>query len=206
MQQRPPSAAASRFCMCGLVLCGSSAGQSRRRKGPLPSRQRATWLSACRQREKRPSSSTRQANEVGRISRRARLSHLILVRLVTGEPRIRLEHKIPLHEAASEVRYIVNFNNDSTTEPNGVSELSLAPHRATVLTNRHSPAELARKKSRVGVGCAPVPPALAARPPLAVAEQDHQLRGAKIFERECCLLMTCRQTRKKKGAARIGCF
>ena len=31
---------------------------------PPASRQRATWLSACRRREKRPSSSTRQANEV----------------------------------------------------------------------------------------------------------------------------------------------
>jgi hypothetical protein len=29
----------------------------------------------------------------------------------------------------------------------------------------------------VGVGCAPVSPALAAGLPLAVAEQDHQLRG-----------------------------
>jgi hypothetical protein len=36
-----------------------------------------------------------------------------------------------LHKAASEVRYIVTFNNGSTTEPNGVSELSLAPHRVT---------------------------------------------------------------------------
>jgi hypothetical protein len=60
-----------RFFMCRLVLCGSSAGQSRRRKRPLPSRQGVTWLSACRRREKRPSSSTRQANKVGRMSRRA---------------------------------------------------------------------------------------------------------------------------------------
>jgi hypothetical protein len=28
----------------------------------------------------------------------------------------------------------------------------------TVLTNKHSPAKIARKKSRVGVGCAPVHP------------------------------------------------
>jgi hypothetical protein len=27
-----------------------------------------------------------------------------------------MEHKIPLHKAASEVRYIVIFNNGSTTE------------------------------------------------------------------------------------------
>jgi hypothetical protein len=32
------------------------------------------------------------------------LSHLVLVRSVTGEPRRRLEHKISLHKAASEVR------------------------------------------------------------------------------------------------------
>jgi hypothetical protein len=74
-----------------------------------------------------------------------------------GEPRRRLEHKIALHKAASEVRYIVIFNNGSPTEPNGVSELSLAPHhRATMLTTRHSPAEIARKKSRVGVERSPV--------------------------------------------------
>jgi hypothetical protein len=48
--------------------------------------------------------------------------------------------KIALHKAASEVRYVVIFNNGSPTEPNGVSELSLAPHRAAVLTTKHSPA------------------------------------------------------------------
>jgi hypothetical protein len=35
-----------------------------------------------------------------------------------------LEHKISLHKAASEVRCIVNFNNGSTTGPNGVSVFS----------------------------------------------------------------------------------
>jgi hypothetical protein len=84
------------------------------------------------------------------------LQHLVLSRSVTGEPRRRLEHEIALHKAASEVRYIVIFNNGSLTEPNGVSELSLAPHRATVLTTKHSPAEIARKKSRVGAECPPV--------------------------------------------------
>jgi hypothetical protein len=77
-----------------------------------------------------------------------------LVGSVMGEPHRRLEHKISLHKAASEVRYIVIFNNGSPTEPNGVSELSLAPHRATVLTyytTRHSPAEIARKKSGVAM-------------------------------------------------------
>jgi hypothetical protein len=38
--------------------------------------------------------------------------------IATGEPRRHLEHKISLHKAASEVRYIVIFNNGSTTEPN----------------------------------------------------------------------------------------
>jgi hypothetical protein len=43
-----------RFCMCGLVLCGSSVGQSRRKNAlPHPSRARATWLSAYRRRAKR---------------------------------------------------------------------------------------------------------------------------------------------------------
>jgi hypothetical protein len=69
-----------------------------------------------------------------------------------GEPRRRLEHKIALHKAASEVRYVVIFNNGSPTEPNGVSELSLAPHRVTLLTTKHSPAEIARKKSLQGWG------------------------------------------------------
>jgi hypothetical protein len=86
------------------------------------------------------------------------LSHLIFVRSVTGEPRRRLEHKIALHmhKAASEVRYVVIFNNGSPNEPNGVSELSLAPHGVTMLTTRHPPAEIARKKSGVGVECSTV--------------------------------------------------
>jgi hypothetical protein len=123
--------------------------------------------------------------------------------VVTGELRRHLEHKISLHKAASEVRYIVVFNNGSTTEPNGASELSLAPHGVTMLTTKHSPAEIARKKSGVGVGCAPVSPALAAGLPLAVAEQDHRLRGEIFFERKCCLLVTCRHTRKKNSAVRV---
>ena len=67
-----------------------------------------------------------------------------------------MEHKIALHKAASEVRYIVIFNNGSPTEPNGVSELGLAPHRATMLTTKHPLAEIARKKSRAGVECSPM--------------------------------------------------
>jgi hypothetical protein len=61
-----------------------------------------------------------------------------------------------LDKAASEVRYVVIFNNGSPTEPNGASELNLPPHTAhtgplsTVLTTKHSPAEVARKKSGVG--------------------------------------------------------
>jgi hypothetical protein len=151
MQQRPSSATASvSACAASCFVARvRSAGQSRRRKRLPPSRQRATWLSACRRRAKRPSSSTRQANEVGRISRRAAppLSHLILVRLVTGEPRRRLAHKIPLHKAASEVRYIVNFNNGSTTGPNGVSEFILTAHVVPVVTTKHSPAERRERES-----------------------------------------------------------
>jgi hypothetical protein len=61
MQQRPSSANASvSACIYGLVLCGSSAGQSRRKNGLYhPGREPCMWLSACRRREKRPSSSTR---------------------------------------------------------------------------------------------------------------------------------------------------
>ena len=66
-----------------------------------------------------------------------------------------MEHKIALHKAASEVRYIVIFNNGSPTEPNGVSELGLAPHRVTMLTTKHSPAKITRKKSRVGAEWSP---------------------------------------------------
>jgi hypothetical protein len=182
--------------MCGLVLCGSWGGMSLLKNAPPPpSRQRATWLSACRRREKRPSSSTRQtkwggcregplASDIGSFSHG------------TGEPRRRLEHKISLHKVASEVRHIVIFNNGSTTGPNGVSELSLAPHK-------HSPAEVARNRSRLAVGCALVSPALAAGLPLAAAEQDHQLHGAKKNERKCCLLVTCRHTHKKNRAWRV---
>jgi hypothetical protein len=72
MQQRPFSATASvSACMCGLVLCGSSAGQPRRKKGlphPMPAESHVA-VCICRRREKRPSSSTKQANELGRISR-----------------------------------------------------------------------------------------------------------------------------------------
>jgi hypothetical protein len=51
-----------------------------------------------------------------------------------------------------------------------------------------------------------VSPALAAGLPLAVAEQNHQLRGAIFFERKCCLLVTSHTRAKKQVAARIGCF
>ena len=69
------------------------------------------------------------------------LGHLLAI--------LRTTYKISLHKAASEVRYIVIFNNGSPTEPNGVSELGLAPHRVTMLTTKHSLAEIARKKSGV---------------------------------------------------------
>ena len=63
-----------------------------------------------------------------------------------------MEHKIALHKAASEVRYIVIFNNGSTTEPNGVSELSLAPHRVTVLTILLSTPQLKLRERSQGWG------------------------------------------------------
>jgi hypothetical protein len=69
-----------------------------------------------------------------------------------GEPHRRLEHKIALHKAASEVRYIVIFNNGSPTEPNGVSELSLAPHRSTVLTVLLSTPQLKLRERSQGWG------------------------------------------------------
>jgi hypothetical protein len=91
-----------------------------------------------------------------------------------------------------------------------VSCLGLAPHGVTMVTTKHSPAEIARKKSGVrGGGMSPRVPCEYAGLPLAVAEQDHQLRGAKIFERKCCLLgsaMPTQPCRKKRGAARIISF
>jgi hypothetical protein len=125
-------------------------GPVEKKKRPPPSRQRATWLAACRRREKRPSSSTRQAIKVGRMSRRASCIWYWFVqsRASRADAWSTIFH-CSLHKAASEVRYIVIFNNGSPTEPNVVSELlSLAPHRVTVLTTKHSPAEIARKKSR----------------------------------------------------------
>jgi hypothetical protein len=71
-----------------------------------------------------------------------------------------------------------------------------------MFTTKHPPAEVAQNKSRAAVGCALVPPALAAGGlciPLAVAEQDHQLRSAKTIERKCCLIVTCRHTHQKTG-------
>jgi hypothetical protein len=70
-----------------------------------------------------------------------------------------------------------------------------------MFTTKHPPAEVAQNKSRAAVGCALVPPALAAGLciPLAVAEQDHQLRSAKTIERKCCLIVTCRHTHQKTG-------
>jgi hypothetical protein len=75
---------------------------------------------------------------------------MILVRLVPGEPRRRLAHKISLHnKAASEVRFIVNFNNGSTTGPNGVSEFILTTHMALVVTTKHPPAERRERESEI---------------------------------------------------------
>jgi hypothetical protein len=62
-----------RFFMCRLVLCGSSAGQSRRKKRlSHPGRElRGCMHTGGEQRGHLASSSTRQANELGRMSRRA---------------------------------------------------------------------------------------------------------------------------------------
>jgi hypothetical protein len=70
MQQQPSSATAS-VSACAASCFVAQVRASREEENGLPSRQRATWLSACRRREKRPSSSTRQAKEVRRTSRRA---------------------------------------------------------------------------------------------------------------------------------------
>jgi hypothetical protein len=129
-----------------------------------------------------------------------------------GEPRRHLEHKISLHQAASEVRYLVISNNGSTTECNGVSELSFAPHRVAVFATKHTPAKVARNASRVAVGCALV--SRVARPALALAAglpllqslsrtTNHQLRGAFFFERGCGLLVTSRHTHKNNRARRV---
>jgi hypothetical protein len=132
MQQRPSSATASvsACAMCGLVLCGPSAGQSRRKNAlPYPGREPRGCLHAGGEQRGHLAAPGRRAKWGGDVAKG--LSHLILVRSVTGEPHRRLEHKISLHKAASEVRYVVIFNNGSTTGPNGVSELGLAQHRAT---------------------------------------------------------------------------
>jgi hypothetical protein len=105
-----------------------------------------------------------------------------------------------LEVAHSEVRYIVNFNNGSTTGPNGVSELGLAPHRATVLTTKHSPVEIAREKSGVGVGCVVYVDVPLCHPLLLPDSRlQSQSRTANFAARKCCLLVTCRPTRKKTG-------
>jgi hypothetical protein len=145
-------------------------GPVEKKKRPLPPRQRATWLSALHAGgEKRghldhlaaPGRQTKSGEDIA--YREGPLASDIGSFSHGRAPCRHLEHKISLHKAASKVRYIVIFNNGSTTGPNGVSELGLAPHRATVLTNKLPP--------RAGVGGAPVSPALAAGLPLAVAEQ-----------------------------------
>jgi hypothetical protein len=114
-------------------------GPVEKKKGPTPSWQRATWLSACRRRAKRPSSSTRQANEVGRMSRRA---SRIWYWFAQSRASRAGAWSTRFHCIRQQARCcIAIFNNGSTTEPNGVSELGLAPHRATVLTTKHSSAE-----------------------------------------------------------------
>jgi hypothetical protein len=88
MQQRPsPVSDRLRFCMCGRVRLWLECGPVEKEKRPPPSRQRATWLSACRRRAKRPSALQHQACKRGGEDIAKGLLHLILVRSVTGEPR-----------------------------------------------------------------------------------------------------------------------
>jgi hypothetical protein len=113
-----------------------------------------------------------------------------------------LEHKIALHKAASEVRYVVVFNNGGTTEPNGVSELSLAPHRAhsayaLLSTLRLKEGSGARARSHATAHPLSLPDSRSQW--RLSSEQDHQLGGAKKIERECCLPVTCQRTHKKTG-------
>jgi hypothetical protein len=123
MQQRPSCLRDRlRFCMCGLVLCGSSAGRTRRKNGlPHPGRGREGHVAVCMPAaRKRPSSSsTRQANEVGRegplASDIGSFSHGRAAQTLGA-------HKISLHKAASEVRHIAIFNNaGGTTGHNAAS-------------------------------------------------------------------------------------
>jgi hypothetical protein len=122
VQQRPSQRPPPFLFMCRLVLCGSSAGQSRRKNGlPHPGREQRGWLHAGGEKRGHLAAPGRQTKWGGcRKGPLASDMHYALVRSVTGEPRRRLEHKIALHKAANEVRYIVIFNNGSPTEPNGV--------------------------------------------------------------------------------------
>jgi hypothetical protein len=66
-----PATASVSSCAASGFVARVRASREEKNALPHPGRARATWLSACRWRAKRPSSSTRQANEVGGISRRA---------------------------------------------------------------------------------------------------------------------------------------
>jgi hypothetical protein len=104
-----------RFFMCRLVLCGSSAGQSRRKKGlSHPGREPRGWrLHAGGEQRGHLAAPGRQMKWVGgRMSRRASRILYWFVQSRVGKPRRRLEHKISLHKAASEVRYVVIFNHN----------------------------------------------------------------------------------------------
>jgi hypothetical protein len=185
--------------MCGLVLCGSSAGQSRRKNGlPHPGREPRGYLHAGGEKRGYLAAPGRQTKWGGYIAKG--LPHLKLVRLVTGEPRRHLEHKISLHKAASEVRYIAISNNGSTTERNGVSKLGLrhtGPHCLLLSTLR-----LKSLEKKQGRGWDAVPPCH----PLSLPDSRSRLqslsRTTNSAARKCCLLVTCRHTRKKQGAAR----
>jgi hypothetical protein len=119
--------------------------------------------------------------------------HLILARSVTGEPRRRLEHKISLHNKARSKRgALLNiFNNGSTTGPNGVIKLGLAPYMVTVLTTKHSPAEVARTKEVRGGGGMFPRELLECR--LQSLSRTTNFAVRFFFERKCCLLAPCQQ-------------
>jgi hypothetical protein len=106
---------------------------------PIPAESHATWLSACRWRAKRPSSSTRQANEVGRVSRRASRIWYWFVqsrasRAGAWSTGLHCLHTLVRQQARCALHSNFQQRQPAPLSPmHGVSELSLAPHRATCL-------------------------------------------------------------------------
>jgi hypothetical protein len=111
-----------RFCMCGLVLCGSSAGQSRRKNAlPHPGREPRGCLHAGgEQRGHLAAAPGRQTKWGGWLSRRASRTWYWFVQSRASRAGAWSTRFHCIKQQAREVRYIVNFNNGSTTGPNGV--------------------------------------------------------------------------------------